>query len=534
MNSYGSILKKEWQILLILIIYSIIGIYLLQYYQYGLNSDGISYISIAKEYLNGNFTEAINGYWGPLLSWLLIPFLPFSTPNPQSVVYLTKLLALIAGFFTIIGVKLLISRFEIDKIIETSILFSLVPIILSFSFNVISPDLLVTCILIYYLYFILNPEYSNSMYNGILCGILGAFAYLSKSYALPFFLAHFLLFNIFYYFKSASKEKQRKIFKNLILGITVLFIISGTWIALISDKYGEVTIGTAGSYNHAVVGPQSSGHFVYYHGLITPPNNSSVSAWEDPSYFKMISWSPFESWDKFNYQLMLIQENIIKMIGIFEFFSLLSIIIIIASILLIFKLSSKDTSKDKLIYLITTILIYCGGYSFILVEMRYLWLLNILLIITGGYLLSLSFKIGFLSKVRRNILLIFLILSFTMIPINGLITDLDIGKGIYNTSETLEYTYNVHGNLASNNEWEITDYIAYYTGSKYYGETKSSSNINDLKRELESNNIDYYIVWGKSDENAYLSHYFKEITNGKVKYLKVYKLKTNNNINSTS
>lgn len=525
MNSYGSILKKEWQIFSILIIYSLIGIYLLQYYQYALNSDGISYISIAQEYLNGNFASAINGYWGPLFSWLLIPFLSFSTSNPQSIVYLAKLLAIITGFFTIIGVKLLISRFEIDKTIKTAILFSLIPIILSFSFNIISPDLLVTCILIYYLYIIFDPMYPNKAYNGALCGIFGALAYLSKSYALPFFLAHFLLFNIFYYLKSTNKENQRKIFKNLILGMMVLFVISGTWIALISDKYGEATIGTAGNYNYAVMGPQSNGHSVFYQGLINPPNKFAVSAWEDPSYFKIKSWSPFESWNNFKYQIMLILENIMKMVNILEVVSLFSVIIIMAVIILIFKLSSNYTSKNKLIYLITTILLYCGGYSIIFVEARYLWLIDILLIITGGYLLSLLFRMGFLNKIRTNILLIFLILSFTIAPINGLILDLNVGKETYNLSETLEYTYGVHGNLASSDEWKSSDYIAYYTGSKYHGETQKNVNLNDLKRELESNNIDYYIVWGKSDENAYLSRYFKEITNGQVSYLKIYRLK---------
>lgn len=518
-------MKNNLGLILVIVVYFIIGLYLLQYYQYALNSDGISYISIAGEYLNGNFTDAINGYWGPLFSWLLIPFLHFSNTNPQFNIYLTKVLSLITGFFAIIGVKLLISRFEIDKTSETLILISLIPIILSFLFDIISPDLLVATLLIYYLYIIFNSNYSNSEYNGILCGIIGSFAYLSKSYALPFFLVHFVLFNTFYYFKGTDKEKQHKIFKNLILGLMVFFIISGVWIALISDKYGKLTFGTAGDYNHEFVGPQSSGHFVYYHGLIKPPNEFAVSAWEDPSYFKMKSWSALESWNNFKYQIMLISYNALKIINIFEVISLFSIVIIMVSFILIFKSSTNNTLKSKLVYLMTTIVLYAGGYSLIWVDQRYLWLINILLLITGVYLLNILFEQGFMNKNFKNILLILLILSFVINPVNALATNPNIGTEIYNLSETLKSNYSVHGNLASNGEWEVSDYIAYYTGSKYYGKIKENESYNNLKNELRNNNIDYYFVWGDSNENNYLSHDFKEITNGTIKILRVYSMK---------
>lgn len=83
------ILKKNYVLIFILIIYLILGLFLLNFYQYILNSDGISYISIAQKYMIGDFNNAINGYWGPLFSWLMIPFLYFSL-NPLSNLYLAK------------------------------------------------------------------------------------------------------------------------------------------------------------------------------------------------------------------------------------------------------------------------------------------------------------------------------------------------------------------------------------------------------------------------------------------------------------
>src|SRR6266496_4293123 len=40
-----------------------------------LNPDGIAYMRIASYYASGRMDLAISGYWGPLLSWLLVPWL---------------------------------------------------------------------------------------------------------------------------------------------------------------------------------------------------------------------------------------------------------------------------------------------------------------------------------------------------------------------------------------------------------------------------------------------------------------------------
>ncbi len=518
-------IKHNLDLISVIILYSIIGVLLINHYQYIINSDGISYISITQNYLNGNFADAINGYWSPFLSWLLIPFLSLGS-TPLYMLYSTKVLSLIIGFFTIMGIRLLTYRFEMEKSAETIILFSVIPVVLFFSFNLITPDLLVTCILVYYLYFIFSPEYSNKLLNGFLCGLLGSLAYLSKSYALYFFLAHFILFNLIYYFKALNSEKKKNILKNLFLGLIVFFIISGVWIGSISAKYGEVTIGTTGSYNQALVSPQLHGQQpMYYQGLLKPSNRNAISIWEDPSYLKMEPWSPFESVDYFKYQINLILENIISILDIIESFSIFSVLIIIGSILFIIKSPNVSTSENKMAHLIITIVLYAAGYSLILVEPRYLWFIYILLILMGGYLLSLSFKNHWFNSSMKKMLLVLLVFSFIIAPLNSLITEYNTEENIYQIGETLKTNYNVHGNIASNDQWELTIYLVYYTESKYYGQTKENMNYTNLKKELNDNNIDYYIVWGNSKENVYLSHDFKEVTNGNIDYLKIYSLK---------
>lgn len=68
-----------------------------------------------------------------------------------------------------------------NEVIRSVVLLMFVPLILYFALSIITPDLLMVCVFIYYLEIIFNLEYPNKLSNGALCGIFGALAYLSKS-----------------------------------------------------------------------------------------------------------------------------------------------------------------------------------------------------------------------------------------------------------------------------------------------------------------------------------------------------------------
>jgi hypothetical protein len=46
-----------------------------------INSDGISYLDVARAYLRHDWSTAVNGYWGPLYSWLLAVVLKVAHPQ---------------------------------------------------------------------------------------------------------------------------------------------------------------------------------------------------------------------------------------------------------------------------------------------------------------------------------------------------------------------------------------------------------------------------------------------------------------------
>ncbi len=508
-----------------LIMYIFLAILLFNYYKYIITYDGIFYIGIAHEYALSDFSNAINGYWSPLFSWLLAPFLLFGSDN-TFFLYSAKIFSLIIGFFTLIGVKFLFSKFIISKKIINTVLFAMVPIILYFAFYVLTPDLLLVCILLFYLGLIFDPKYSFRSRNGFVCGFLGALAYFSKTYAFIFFICHFILFNLFFYFKAVDSNKRSKVKKNLILGLTVFLALSGIWAGLISDKYDEITIGTSGTINLAKVGPESVGS-IFDPGLIAPRNKSPVSAWEDPSLSGMNQWNPLGSVQSFIFELNIFWNNILNTGKIFLGFSVFSLLILVVALIWVIKY--KDEVSKKLMYLLITILIYSGGYCLIFVESRYLWIISILIFLMGVYLLKALNKNGFIKTRIRNVLLLFLIFSFMIMPIIGLIYSANNENfHIYNLAYTMKNDYNIHGNLASNDDFVGSLVLTYYLNGTYYGQTKRGINLNGLETEFKKKNIDYYLVWETSNQTDIP---YKEINswefnnNGTIEYLKVYSIK---------
>jgi len=493
------------------------------------------YFSLAQKYLNGDLNNAINGYWGPLLAWLLIPFLFFGASD----IFAINALDLILGILTITGVWILSYRFEVSEKIRSIILIALCPIILRVS--VVQPmDFLLLCILVYYLCVVFKIDYSNKLYHGALCGILGAFAYLTKAYALPFFITHFLTMNILHYFKKSFEANKRNVLKNAAIGFALFFLISGIWISVISNKYGYFTFSTMTKTNFNSPGPDAMGaglEFgvpVFYKGLYEPPNETAFVVWEDPSFLEGNKWSPWESLTYFKHFIRLVLKNIAECLLIFESFSTLSMAIVIAYILLLcVQTKDKILSRGDLLYPLVTIALFTGGYILFHFEQRYLWLSNILLLLMGGHILYELFQKDFFrSNLRKSILTIFFIVSFIFTPSRHVLqaSKSNMDQDMYYMNTDLKQ-YNIKGNIASNREyvpvhdaWHKTFRLAYWLNSRYYGQAKANISDEELENELKKYGINYYFFWGESSHVPQFLYNYKELTNDEISGLKIYSL----------
>ncbi len=505
----------------IIIIYLVSATFLIKFYKYQISPDSISYISIAQKYLHGDFKNAINGIWPPLYSWLLIPALYFGFEPLLASVILTAFI----GLFILMAAKLFLQKFDLSEDLSIVILFSLIPIIISFAFSGSPPDFFNIFFLLVYFNIIFDNNYAFRKLNGLLCGILGSLAYFSKAYALPFFIIHFLFFHLIHYFKIANKNSRNKVVKNLAIGLLTFVIISGVWIVFISVKYEQLTYSTAAKFNYLAAGPESEskGGPYFYEGFFAPPNDTAISAWEDPTYHTMTSWSPFESWDLFKYQIKLILHNTKRTKLIMRSYSRLSQLILISYLLLVILPVKKLLTKDKILFPASSLLLYCSGYCLIIVESRYLWITNFLLIFMGGYLLNLLIQSGRFNRIQKYLLIVFFAATFIFPPVKFLKSNLNTKKSVYLLSQKLQNEFKIAGNLAANkHHWTL--YIAYYIGARYFGQAQDDLDQMDFQDELTRHNIDYFFVWGES--NKYLNYLkkYEEITGGEIPGLRLYHL----------
>lgn len=95
---------------------------------------------------------------------------------------------------------------------------------------------------------------------------------------------------------------------------------------------------------------------------------------------------------------------------------------------------------------------------------------------------------------------------------------------MYHLSRTLENKYGITGNIAANKH-HTTFYISYHIGARYFGQVKPNQTEEELQKELSEYDIDYYFVWGDSNEHRTFLSNFLEVTQGDIPDLKIYSLK---------
>jgi len=511
----------KYVLLLVILTYLFLGLILLKYYRYQINPDGISYISIAKKYLAGNFCDAINGYWGPFISWLLIPFLFICSDE----LLVAKVLTLLIGLVSIIALYVLSFRFEMPKSVRIVILFTAIPAILSFAYSDFTPDILIMCAILCYLAVIFGPSYAEQKKNGIFCGVLGAFTYLSKSYGLPFFIVHFVIMNALYHIRGQSKEVKRKVLHNFLIGSFLFVLISGTWIGLLSNKYGYFTFSTtAKSAYSAKVIPGTKGEAILWQGFLEPPNPTAISAWEDSSFLEMPESPPMSFVEFVRNQLAVTMGLITRTAAFFMDFSVLSIAIGIGYLLFLLRRFNIKAVAPEVLYPTVTIIIYAGGYSLIWVRERYLWVLVLMMMLMGGYILGELFKNRFFTKPRRILLFIVFFLSFAIPASHSLRDYAHRGEWVYNLGRALKPLIPANSRIASNENWGGSLFLSYHLDCKYYGMQQKDISRTELNSELEKYGIEYFFVWGGAGDFSFLSNY-QDITGGRIPGIRIYGLK---------
>ena len=331
------------------------------------NPDSFQYISIAEHIIKGKWQFVFNGYWSPVISWLLAPLIVLFKDGIDAFKYLQ----IIIGLFVISQWLKLLSFVNIPLQIKKVIGYACIPFVLNFALINLTPDLLFVGILLAYIIALVNWLEKKS--DGSELGGYGAALYLTKSFGLFIFV---FLFFIAWRMKGEfiPTYVKKKIIKSLLL-------IWGGWIILISIHHQHFTLSESARFNLtyevAPVKNQIVKLPVLSGGLLPPSNSEAISAWEEPgSQVQLTPLNPLK--DPIHYA-KVVERNLYS-IYYSDFRNQFGVLFILSFVLFLFFRKKENDIPLWIKLSLATIIGMYGGYSLILIHARYVWICSLLFI----------------------------------------------------------------------------------------------------------------------------------------------------------
>lgn len=314
------------------------------------NPDTFSYLNIARQWLEGKGT--VNGYWSPLISFLVMLPLKISRDGILSF----KLLQFLIGGIALQQWLVLVRR---NRVTSFPVEFFPIPFLVFYGQLNLTPDLLFLTIALTLLNRSMNASGSSSLVNGLLGGLL----FLTKAFGLPFFIAWTIVSALI------NKIPLRSVWKSVIL----CCIVSLPWILTLSLHYGEPVISKAAQFNSSVDVaplPGRGNELPVLSGGVFIPEKGSLSAWETPGEY--VSKKQVNLFSAPESYLQVVKRNLLT-IWYYDFRRQPGMIFLFIVLLaLIFK---RNILREKRMLLpLAMICLLYFGYSAILVHTRYVWL----------------------------------------------------------------------------------------------------------------------------------------------------------------
>jgi hypothetical protein len=270
--------------------------------RYLLNPDAVSYIQLANHYVNGEWRLGVSGYWGPLLTWLMVPLIAAG----QDPMVAARVVMVLSGLLFLAGGVAALRALQLPR--SAIVLGAWVIALASVMWSVenITPDLLLSGIVCFAVGQLLSTGWIASRHTQLLAGVLFGAAFLAKAAALPMALASIISIGFLWLVKEhwALKPVARA------AGVTVLglLLVATPWIAVLSLTYGKLVVSTSGPIAHALSGPKDVDRSPGIKRFHTP-EPGRLAAWEDPPTLEYRYWSPFDSLAYFKFQLSMMYHH---------------------------------------------------------------------------------------------------------------------------------------------------------------------------------------------------------------------------------
>lgn len=444
-------------------------------YQYISDVDGTGYAAVAHHYINGNLKLAVNGFWNPLHSWLVIPFMQAGLSDWAAF----KVSNAVFAIGSLITLFSLVNKFTLLPWLKTTIQFTSVIILLSYTYFELAADALLVFLLLLYFNLVKSNSFFNSTGKNILAGILGALLYFAKSYGFPFFIFHFIVIHLF------LNPDKKKAIQQLAVGFTAFFLLTFPWIYALHWKYDEWMIAF-GKYNaHWSFKEIPASDPI----IQPPPYEGSASVWEDPWHVRKDNFDSVPFLTLLLHQIRVTLFNFQQwLLTIHELSFLSSAILLLCAVFYFFK-----RSKTWL-YLIITLLCLPAGYLLLHIETRFIWALSFIFLIAGSLLMQHLFSVVKIKYWQSLVIWLIFFGSFLLEPINLLKDKIYQHNELFETVKNMNQ-FQIKGKFTSNEQMGESMVIAYLSKNSYYSIAKPTYSIDSLLKEIEQYQIQHYFFY---------------------------------------
>jgi hypothetical protein len=457
--------------------YTVAYLCVLPFFQHQTDVDTIGYIAAAEHYSEGNVLGGINGYWSPLLSWLLIPFLLCKVPALLAI----KLIDLIAALIGLRYIDLIARQLNLSKFHSRICVLVAMPHLAMFSLCVSTPDLLAAISWISVAYYSLRAYSNPGILSVLQLGVAGIAGYFAKYYH---FYAFILLMIVL--LLTALSQKNKPAATRYIQTTLLFLFLSSAWMYTLYVKHGIFSPTTSAAHNlYTSQHPGATNHpQVGEHILPLDYEKYRYTAWEYvPEYITSEDLKPASSEIDLSTHFQRIVQNIIK--GIRYFY--LETLLLVLSLLLLFRSGVLRTNKPIALFILI-LAIYPLGYYATAVDYRYL----LFCVLSTIILAALALK--YTNMVFPQAAIIFLLAGSFSLPIHRTLQFEHKGEKYFEMNSFFNASGQLEGKhiVSSPKTWSRAIGLCYQSKAKYY-DTLLPEKVTTLNSELDTYSIRYYL-----------------------------------------
>lgn len=367
-----------------LALYAALGVAFIAVARHVVGPDGIAYIRIAGYYLEGDLDLAVACHWGPLLSWLLVPWLAIGANGILGI----KVINLIAGGLVLIGVHRLRISVGLTGSLSTAVQLAAALLVSPWVPHT-TPDILLAGLLTLYFAESHRAGMSPSVAAVVRLGLLGGLAALAKPYGLPFFAAHFTVMLLLF-----GREAWKVRATRWLAGMTCFAVVVAPRVLLVANDSGLGGLLASGGVARGWVAPGVRTSDDLPHKWLAVPREGRITSWENPEEipYPWPAWSPLDNRRHFVHQINVIVDNLRTIADSLyraDLLGLFYIALLATPVLALLPADSRSESRSlPWRWALLAIVIYLGGYVVTYAgPQRYLWPMEGLLLVLTGCLL---------------------------------------------------------------------------------------------------------------------------------------------------